>query len=47
MDGVSTGRDASERSEEEKKKGQWKKLKKQESKGNCALMDFKVFKDLV
>lgn len=47
MDGVSTGRDASERSEEEKKKGQWEKLKKQENKGNCALMDFKVFKDLV
>lgn len=43
---VSTGRDAGEQSEEEKKNGQWKKLKKQKkNKGNCALMDFKVFKD--
>lgn len=47
MYGVSTGRDAGEWSEEEKKKGQWKILKKQkENKCNCALMDFKFFKGL-
>lgn len=46
MDRVSTGRDADEWSEEEKEKGQWKKLK-QQNKGNGALMYFKVFKDFV
>lgn len=46
MDRVSTGRDADGWSEEEKEKGQWKKLKKQ-NKANRALMYFKVFKDFV